>query len=238
MKDFTDASRRGRPPRISLEAIVGAGAIQARETGQIDAVDVPGVARRVGCSPQAVYHYVPNRRELQELVVDALIGAVPEHEQIEEPTARVEAILVDLFELFREVRGVATWMLRPGVYRRGARQPLHAIVQAGFDLGCDPARAIRFAAYLESFLIAFTMSTNPASCATRPQTADDALARWGHLEAGDLPMLTLIAREAPNEAFFQGCSGDEYFREAVGASIQAAIAAWAPPSVGAKSPAA
>lgn len=67
------------------------------------------------------------------------------------------------------------------------------------------------------------MSTNPADWSLVPQSADQALGRRHAIDPSDLPAIVFAARSAPDEAFFPGPKGEEHLREAISASVAAAI---------------
>jgi len=68
---------KGPRPKLTLEAIVGAGIAIADEEG-LDTVSMNRVAARLGSSPMGLYRYVESKEELLELMVDAALGAIPE----------------------------------------------------------------------------------------------------------------------------------------------------------------
>ena len=68
---------KGPRPKLTLDAIVGAGIAIADEEG-LDAVSMNRVAKRLGSSPMGLYRYVESKEELLELMVDAALGPIPE----------------------------------------------------------------------------------------------------------------------------------------------------------------
>lgn len=66
--------RTGRPPRLSVDAVVAAGIAIADAEG-VDAASMAKVAARLGVATMTLYTYVPSRTELVELMVDDVLGS-------------------------------------------------------------------------------------------------------------------------------------------------------------------
>jgi AcrR family transcriptional regulator len=80
--------RRGRPPRLSREAVVeAAGTIVASEG--IDALTMRRVADQLGSSPMSIYRHVHDKDELLVLLLDRLAAEVPRPDLPREPRARL-----------------------------------------------------------------------------------------------------------------------------------------------------
>jgi AcrR family transcriptional regulator len=65
----------GRPPIISLEAIVDRATTLAEQVG-LDSLTMGMVADELGVTSTALYHYVPNKQALIDLVVDHAFNSV------------------------------------------------------------------------------------------------------------------------------------------------------------------
>ncbi|MBV1855107.1 TetR/AcrR family transcriptional regulator [Catellatospora tritici] len=70
---------KGPKPALSLDLVVAAGIRVAKADG-IGAVSMNRVATEAGVSTMALYRYVRAKDELLELMVDAAIGAPPQHD--------------------------------------------------------------------------------------------------------------------------------------------------------------
>jgi AcrR family transcriptional regulator len=68
----TRATRRGRPPKTSLEEIVDkAVELMAREPGKD--LSLHAIAKAIGITPMAIYRYANDRDELMEAVADRML---------------------------------------------------------------------------------------------------------------------------------------------------------------------
>ncbi|MGI8715425.1 MAG: TetR/AcrR family transcriptional regulator [Solirubrobacteraceae bacterium] len=81
--------RRGRPARLSREAIISAARLIVERDG-IDALTMRLVARELGSSPMAIYRHVRDKDELLVLLLDRLAGEVPRPRFARDPRRRVQ----------------------------------------------------------------------------------------------------------------------------------------------------
>lgn len=70
------AARPGPKPVLDLETVIRA-AIQIADEGGLDAVTMRGVGQRLGCTPMALYTYVPGKAELIDLMWDRVLAELP-----------------------------------------------------------------------------------------------------------------------------------------------------------------
>jgi AcrR family transcriptional regulator len=70
------AARPGPKPVLDLETVIRA-AIQIADEGGLDAITMRGVGKRLGCTPMALYTYVPGKAELIELMWDRVLAELP-----------------------------------------------------------------------------------------------------------------------------------------------------------------
>jgi AcrR family transcriptional regulator len=73
---FSPAPRRGPKPAHTVAEIVEAAMALADEQG-VAGLSLPGIARRLGLTPTALYRYVSSKDELVLLLVDAATGVPP-----------------------------------------------------------------------------------------------------------------------------------------------------------------
>jgi TetR/AcrR family transcriptional regulator, tetracycline repressor protein len=90
----------GRPPKISRERVVQAGAAIAREQGSLDAVSIRAVAERLDVAPVSLYGHVASLAELLDLVAEILIRGG--QARVRWPD-RWDAILVTFARSFRKL---------------------------------------------------------------------------------------------------------------------------------------
>jgi AcrR family transcriptional regulator len=83
-------TRRGRPPRLSRDAIVAAARAVVERDG-VDALTMRRVADEVEASPMALYRHVRSKDELLVLLLDALASALPRPPMPADPRERVLA---------------------------------------------------------------------------------------------------------------------------------------------------
>lgn len=65
----------GRPPAIGLDDVIAAATTVAEEVG-VDGVTMTLVAERLGVTSAALYHYVANKQELVNLVIEGAFAQV------------------------------------------------------------------------------------------------------------------------------------------------------------------
>ena len=68
---------RGRPAELSAELIVDA-ATELADDGGLGAVSMSTVAKRLGCSPMALYRHVDSKESLLTAMVDRVFGDPPD----------------------------------------------------------------------------------------------------------------------------------------------------------------
>ncbi|HTR95689.1 MAG TPA: TetR/AcrR family transcriptional regulator C-terminal domain-containing protein [Trebonia sp.] len=69
--------KRGPKPSLTLERIV-AEAIEHADAEGLASVSMQRLAERLGCAKMALYRYVPGKAELEALMLDTALGAVPD----------------------------------------------------------------------------------------------------------------------------------------------------------------
>ena len=129
--------RRGRPPRLTREAVLDA-ALRRLDSGGPDAVTIRALARDLGVSPMTLYGHVADKDELLLALVDRLAARL-EHPAL--PADPREAVLLRWQTLYD---GLAehTWLPEVLARRRlmaasvlGAVEDIHAaLIDAGMSL--------------------------------------------------------------------------------------------------------
>jgi AcrR family transcriptional regulator len=82
--------RRGRPPRLSREAVVAA-ARRVVDAEGIDALTMRRVATELGSSPMSLYRHVRDKDELLVMLLDQLAAEVPRPRLPRDPGKRIHA---------------------------------------------------------------------------------------------------------------------------------------------------
>lgn len=107
-----------QPNALALDDVIAAGLSLVREEG-MDSLNVAGVARRLGVSPPAVYHYVASRDDLIRRLCEQVTRevSIPE-DRSQEWDDRIVAIVLSMDATFSRYPGVAERVLP---YRRRSR---------------------------------------------------------------------------------------------------------------------
>jgi len=66
---------RGRPPSLSEDEVVAAALRLTRELG-LDNLSMRALARELGAPPMTIYHYVPSKETLRDLVVNHILRQI------------------------------------------------------------------------------------------------------------------------------------------------------------------
>lgn len=86
---MTAERRRGRPPRLSREAVTDAARTIVEREG-IDALTMRRVARELGSSPMAIYRHVRDKDELLVALLDRLAAELPRPRFSAQPRERLQ----------------------------------------------------------------------------------------------------------------------------------------------------
>ena len=88
MNEPAPTPRRGRPPRLSRQAVITTSRDVVEREG-IDALTMRRVARELDVSPMAIYRHVRDKDQLLVLLLDQLAAEVPRPRLPREPRARL-----------------------------------------------------------------------------------------------------------------------------------------------------
>ena len=83
-------ARRGRPPRLSRDAVLSAARAIVEQEG-IEALTMRRVAAELGSSPMSLYRHVRDKDELLVMLLDQLAAEVPRPRLPRQPRARLKA---------------------------------------------------------------------------------------------------------------------------------------------------
>jgi AcrR family transcriptional regulator len=86
---LTAERRRGRPPRLSRDAVIDAARVIVERDG-IDALTMRSVARELGSSAMAIYRHVRDKDELLVLLLDRLAAELPRPRFSRDPRQHVQ----------------------------------------------------------------------------------------------------------------------------------------------------
>lgn len=106
-------ARRGPRPKLTVAAIVGV-AIELADADRLDGLSMRRVAERLGVGQASLYTYVPNKNELLDVMLDAVVG---------EPTAPTGATWRERLEWVAR-RDWALYTKHPWVLQIAGHRPV------------------------------------------------------------------------------------------------------------------
>ncbi len=132
----------GRPRRLDPEAIV-ATARRIIEDEGVAALSMRRVAKEVGSTPMALYHYVRDKDELLLLTIAGTAAALPRPELPEEPRARLLAVAVHMHGLLEQLPWVLEILALGDLTDRGALWMVEEVLDNAMACGLSPEQAVR-----------------------------------------------------------------------------------------------
>ncbi|QXJ20441.1 TetR/AcrR family transcriptional regulator [Actinomadura graeca] len=134
--------RRGRPPRISREEIVGA-------AGRIVEAEGPGrltmrrLATEVGSTPMALYHHVRDKEELLVLLLDDYAARMARRPELpDDPRERVVVVASAMRDTLADVPWVVEVLTADDLLAESALWYAEHIVDGLVGCGLTPERAV------------------------------------------------------------------------------------------------
>lgn len=134
-------ARRGRPPRLSLDAIIDVAARLIREDG-VDAVSMRRVAGELDATPMALYRHVSGRDALLVAVLNRDVDTLDSPELPETPGRRVEELFLFLYNALDERPWVVDVLSRGDLYAPSVRWAIEEIIAGFVALGLTPRAAV------------------------------------------------------------------------------------------------
>jgi AcrR family transcriptional regulator len=192
--DAEDPRARGRPARLSREAIVAAaGAIVASEG--IDALTMRRVADELGGAPMSIYRHVRDKDELLVLLLDRLAAALPRPPLPDEPRARLLVACRAMRDGLAEHPWIVDVLARGDLIAPSILWLMEEIVAAMVACGLGHAEAADGYRALWQFTVGeLTVRRGLDHVATlgRPPFVLEVL---GNVDARELPTLAALAGE-------------------------------------------
>lgn len=137
----TDAPRRGRPPRLSIDAIIDTTARLIRDNG-VDAVTMRLIAHELGATPMALYRHVESRDALLVAVLGREVSSLDRPSLSDDPAERVEGIFIWLYDELDARPWVVEVLSRGDLYAPSIRWAIDEILAGFVDLGLSPTAAV------------------------------------------------------------------------------------------------
>ncbi|MFF9568192.1 TetR family transcriptional regulator [Streptomyces sp. NPDC014685] len=142
-KKRTAAKRSaGRPRRLDPDAMVAITRRIIEEEG-VNALSMRRVAKELGSTPMALYHYVRDKDELLMLTLSGTAAAFPRPELPEDPRERLVAVAAHMHGILARLPWVLDVLALGGLTDRNALWMVEEIVDSAIACGLSPARAVR-----------------------------------------------------------------------------------------------
>ncbi len=185
---------------LNRDRIVAAALALADEAG-LEAVSIRTVAERLGCSPMALYHYIPTKRDLLHLMLDAAHGEF--RWQPEELSNWREALTEVAWGIRRGLKRhpwVATIRAMDPEHGPQYMRALESVLATLERLGVDVAFGAQILAALYAFVGGFRASELVHALPLMSEPA---------LDAGDYPRIKKVITSDPE------LTGDDRFNQAL-----------------------
>ncbi|MFE7051458.1 TetR/AcrR family transcriptional regulator [Streptomyces californicus] len=131
----------GRPRRLDPDAMVATARRIVEEEG-VDALSMRRVAKELGSTPMALYHYVRDKDELLMLTLSGT-AAFPRPELPEDPRERMVAVAAHMHAIIARIPWVLDVLALGELTDRDALWMVEEIVDCALACGLSPARAVR-----------------------------------------------------------------------------------------------
>ncbi|MFE4333693.1 MULTISPECIES: TetR/AcrR family transcriptional regulator [unclassified Streptomyces] len=142
-KKRTAAKRSvGRPRRLDPDAMVATARRIIEEEG-LDALSMRRVAKELGSTPMALYHYVQDKDELLMLTLSGTAAAFPRPELPEEPRERLLAVAVHMHGILARIPWVLDVLALGELTDKNALWMVEEIIDSALACGLSPAQAVR-----------------------------------------------------------------------------------------------
>ncbi|MFD7492024.1 TetR/AcrR family transcriptional regulator [Streptomyces sp. NPDC059832] len=132
----------GRPRRLDPDAMVATARRIIEEEG-VDALSMRRVAKELGSTPMALYHYVQDKDELLMLTLSGTAAAFPRPELPEDPRERLLAVAVHMHDILGRLPWVLDILALGEVTDRNALWMVEEIIDSALACGLSPAQAVR-----------------------------------------------------------------------------------------------
>jgi len=184
----------GRPPRISLEEVIGtAGRIVAEEG--VDRLTMRRLATEIGSTPMALYHHVRNKEDLLVLLLDDYAARTLRRPEMPgDPLERVVVAAVSIHRALAACPWITEVLTADDLMSTSALWFVEQIIDGLVAGGLTAERAVH--GYRAIWY--FTAGEIMVRAASARRRADDDRATYReqvfvHLDPGELPRLAEVA---------------------------------------------
>ncbi|WP_371776617.1 TetR/AcrR family transcriptional regulator [Streptomyces sp. NBC_01438] len=182
----------GRPRRLDPDAMVATARRIIEEEG-LDALSMRRVAKELGSTPMALYHYVQDKDELLMLTLSGTAAAFPRPELPADPRERLTAVAAHMHEILAQIPWVLDILALGELTDRNALWMVEEIIGCALDCGLSPGQAVRAYRTIWSYVYgdlvfrraAARRAEHPPSKRYFPDMVTEA-------DAAELPRLTAI----------------------------------------------
>ncbi|MFI6763468.1 TetR/AcrR family transcriptional regulator [Micromonospora sp. NPDC050417] len=131
----------GRPPRLSLDAIITAAARILQDEG-LEKLSMRRLANELGSTPMAIYHHVRDKDELLVHVLESQARTMPRPEFPADPRERLIAASVLLYELLAERPWIIEVLTGDDLIAPSALWIVEVMIEAAVDYGHTADEAV------------------------------------------------------------------------------------------------
>ncbi|MFD8434370.1 TetR/AcrR family transcriptional regulator [Streptomyces microflavus] len=132
----------GRPRRLDPDVMVSTARRIVEEEG-VAALSMRRVAKELGSTPMALYHYVQDKDELLMLTLSGTAAAFPHPELPEDPRERLVAVAVHMHDIIGRIPWVLDILALGELTDRNALWMVEEIIDCALACGLSPARSVR-----------------------------------------------------------------------------------------------
>ncbi|XXZ50948.1 TetR/AcrR family transcriptional regulator [Streptomyces cavourensis] len=132
----------GRPRRLDPDVMVATARRIVEEEG-VAALSMRRVAKELGSTPMALYHYVQDKDELLMLTLSGTAAAFPRPELPEDPRERLVAVAVHMHNIIGRIPWVLDILALGELTDRHALWMVEEIIDCALACGLSPARSVR-----------------------------------------------------------------------------------------------
>jgi AcrR family transcriptional regulator len=131
----------GRPPRLSLDAIIAAADRILQDEGS-EKLSMRHLASELGSTPMALYYHVRDKDELLLLVMETHAQRMPRPEFPDNPRERLIAAALMLYELLAERPWIVEVLTGDDLIAPSALWIVEVMIGATVEYGHTPERAV------------------------------------------------------------------------------------------------
>ncbi|RBQ15008.1 TetR/AcrR family transcriptional regulator [Spongiactinospora rosea] len=187
------AKGAGRPPRLSLEAIIAAAERILQSEGP-EKLSMRRLASELGSAPMALYYHVRDKDELLLLLMEAQARRIPRPEFPDDPRDRLVAVAITLYELLAERVWIVEVLTADDLTAPSALWFVDEMIGAAIACGHTPEQAVYIYRtiwfYIVGDLIIRVHGERRRSRATGPTPENKVIAE---VDGGTHPNLARVA---------------------------------------------